>query len=108
MDAIAPSSFLWHSFLRGDAEKEEFSPLINATWQSRNQKKHLQRRHRETQNRRPTVKVKTSTQRNFGGRGELRKENSSRHGTNLIVSNADGPQLSDNVPSKEGDFSNEL
>ncbi|SRR5579871_1530959 len=57
---------------------------------------------------RPTVKVKTSTQRNFGGRGELRKENSSRHGTNLIVSSADG-RNSLNVPfRRRGHFQRAL
>src|SRR6476619_4949802 len=53
-------------------------PRINIARQSRNQKKHLSRRHgdtEKTQKQQPTVKVKTSTQRNCGGRGELKKIN---------------------------------
>jgi hypothetical protein len=65
--------------------------------QSRNQKETSTteaRRHGEIQKQESTVKVKTSTRRtrrNFGGRGEPKttKQNSSRHGTNLIVSSTE-------------------
>src|ERR1700740_2012888 len=70
---------------------------MNTARQSRNQKKHLPRRHGDTENQKqqPTVKVKNlnteNTEKLWRMRGAeektgMRDKNSSRHGTNLIVS----------------------